>query len=483
MKVRHVLYFVVSVIALLGLLMLLFPKDGVRINKNWVIYFPSFEEFFFSDNRNKINTDSLLQNQIDINEVLQEDLSFKELDIEELKKSLTTLEFPENNNNALDIFYAKLSKLSSESKIRIMHYGDSQIEGDRITAFLRNKFQSKFGGYGTGFCSPVAIYSQFSIKQSNSANWLRYNGFAYSENYSPHKKYGAMIAYNRFAPISDSLTWKATTKHSAWLEFSESDIAYPNTKKFRDISIFYGNSMAKTQIIIKSNGETLKIDSLNSGDDLFVYTFHSDSYLTNLRLEFEGYDSPDFYTISFEDNTGIYIDNIALRGSSGTVFTSTDASLLAKSFSYLGVDLFILQFGGNTVPYIEDKKGAEGYANSFYYQITFLKSIVPDACFIVIGPSDMSLKIKDDYTSYPNLENIINELKKATHRAGGVYWDMYKAMGGKNSMVSWVNANPQLAGPDYVHFTPQGTSVISNMFYNALIINYTEYLERVKNAK
>ncbi len=396
---------------------------------------------------------------------------------------ITPLEFPANNPKALDKFFAKLSNLDEEGKIRIMHYGDSQIEGDRITGFIRSKLQARFGGFGMGLCSPVAIYSQYSMKQSDSQNWYRYNGFGYSDNYSPHKKYGPMIAYDRFAPPTDSTWKKSSTKYSAWLNFTKSDIGYSNTAKFRKVSVYYGNARAKTKITIKSGDQVLATDSLNSGDDLFVYTYTSTSYLDNVKIEFEGYDSPDFYGISFEDETGIYVDNIALRGCSGTIFTTTDGGLLAKTFSYMGVDLFILQFGGNTVPYIEDKKAAEQFANYFYYQMAFIKNVVPDACIIVIGPSDMSVKIKDYYVTYPNLENIVDELRKATHKAGGVYWDMYTAMGGKNSMVAWVNANPQMAGTDYTHFTPYGTTIISNMFYNAFILEHTAYNERMKNEK
>ena len=32
-------------------------------------------------------------------------------------------------------------------KVRIMHYGDSQIEGDRISGRLRERLQKEFGGY------------------------------------------------------------------------------------------------------------------------------------------------------------------------------------------------------------------------------------------------------------------------------------------------------------------------------------------------
>jgi hypothetical protein len=59
---------------------------------------------------------------------------------------------------------------------------------------------------------------------------------------------------------------------------------------------------------------------------------------------------------------------------------------------------------------------------------------------------------------------------------------MYEAMGGKNSMPSWVLADPQLAGSDYTHFTPRGARIISEFFYKALIIEYETYNnQKIKN--
>lgn len=478
MKAKNVLFFVWGVIAMLAVVMMIFPKDGIQITKNFILYFPSFQEMFFLKKDIKSSTKNIIYEQEELENLMDDD----DYDIEKIKDKITPLDFPSNNLNALDRFFEKLENESSKSKVRIMHYGDSQIEGDRISAFVRYKLQSKFGGYGCGFLSPVNIYSQFSIKQNSSLNWIRFNGFGYGDYYSKHDKYGPLISFCRFAPQVDTPYYKTQSSYSAWVEFYESDLAYSNTKKFRDLIIFYGNSQEKVKIQIKNNNNILVIDSLEKGPGPYIYKYTSPEYLSGLKIEFEGYDSPDIYGISFEDETGIVLDNIALRGSSGTVFTTTNKELLAKSYNILGVDLFILQFGGNAVPYILDKKSAQDFANYFYYQIAFLKTVVPDACFIVIGPSDMSVKDKDQYITYPNLENIISELKKATNKAGAIYWDMYKAMGGKNSMIAWVNSNPQLAAPDYVHFTPQGTQIVANMFYNALIYEYNNYKNRQKST-
>ncbi len=480
MKAKHVLFFIVGVIAILGAIMFTFPKDGIRLNDEWVLFFPTFDEMFLEEDVPTVDTDSIVKNQVNIDSLMPIDDTTKEIDIEEIKKLITPLEFPKDNPEALDKFFAKLDDIKNENKIRITHYGDSQIEGDRITGFLRNKLQGRYGGFGMGLCSPVAVYSQFSIKQEDSGNWYRYTGFGAIDPSVEHEKYGQMIAFNRFAPLTDSTWEQPLTKYSAWLDFKKSEIAYGNTRKFKEITIYYGNSKSSVKMNIISDGEVIASDSLYSGDTLFVYTYKSPDYLENVKFEFEGYDSPDIYAISFEDETGIYVDNIALRGSSGTIFTTTDGSLVAQTFAYMGTDLFILQFGGNSVPYVEDLPNAVSYANYFYYQLAYIKSAVPNACVIVIGPSDMSKKVKDDFETYPNLQNIVDELRKATHKAGFVYWDLYTAMGGYNSMVAWVNADPPLAGTDYTHFTPYGTSIVSNMFYNAFILEFTSYTERLK---
>ena len=47
------------------------------------------------------------------------------------------------------------------------------------------------------------------------------------------------------------------------------------------------------------------------------------------------------------------------------------------------------------------------------------------------------------------------------------FWDLYEAMGGKNSMVAWVNKG--LAQKDYTHFSFKGAKYVGEMFYEAII--------------
>ncbi|MGB1123470.1 MAG: hypothetical protein ACPG08_08085, partial [Flavobacteriales bacterium] len=49
---------------------------------------------------------------------------------------------------ALGNFFAALNAPARKPAIHVLHYGDSQIEGDRITGHLRNAWQSVWGGSG-----------------------------------------------------------------------------------------------------------------------------------------------------------------------------------------------------------------------------------------------------------------------------------------------------------------------------------------------
>ena len=61
---------------------------------------------------------------------------------------------------------------AKSQKIRIIHYGDSQIEGDRMSNYLRTVLQKKFGGYGVGLIPAIQTIPSASIGQKCTKNLL-----------------------------------------------------------------------------------------------------------------------------------------------------------------------------------------------------------------------------------------------------------------------------------------------------------------------
>ena len=144
------------------------------------------------------------------------------------------------------------------------------------------------------------------------------------------------------------------------------------------------------------------------------------------------------------------------------------------------VRLIILQYGGNTMPYMKTDKSISQYRVSIEKQINHIRSQAPDAKILFIGPSDMSTNIQGKMQTYPHLPTMVDSLRTAANNAGAAYWDMYAAMGGSGSMAKWVKEVPALAGSDYIHFTPLGAEKMGGMLYESLMLYYEYYKLRKK---
>ena len=172
--------------------------------------------------------------------------------------------------------------------------------------------------------------------------------------------------------------------------------------------------------------------------------------------------------MSLESATGIIVDNIPMRGCSGNIFTKIDSTQLSDFYKATNTRLIILQFGGNMIPQTENPSTISGYVRTtLRQQVRYIRSCAPEASILFVGPSDMSTNIDGQMTTYPLVPYMDKLLKKMAAEEQIAYWSMYDAMGGKDSMVRWVEVG--LAGSDYVHFTRAGANKVGKMLYEWLM--------------
>lgn len=471
-KPFYTLIFLLTVGVIMALMALIFPEKGISISNDINLSFVSLTDFFEEDTVETINVDELLQSY----EEPFDSASFKDsIKVYEwnVRQQKLRIQYAEGNSQKLNkLFNYLYNYKKGSSKVRIIHYGDSQIEGDRISSYFRDKLQKEYGGYGPGYVPAKTVVPSMSIKQSQSENWLRYTVFGKKDTTVHHKNYGIYGIFSRFTPYNDD---DLSDTVNAWIELEPSHLGYGKTRTYKTLEMLYGNVQEPFRLVIK-NEDSVFVDTLLKADGVANhFTLRFKSTPKKLRLEFESTISPDIYGLRLENSTGVSVDNVAMRGSSGTVFKKIDRLQLSRQFTQAKPKLLLLQYGGNTVPYIKSKKDAENYGRWFKGQINYLKSLNPNCDIIVIGPSDMATKVKTEFVTYPFLEAVRDELKKATLEAGCGFWDIYEVMGGANSMASWVNTDPPLAGKDYVHFTPRGAKHIAELFYDAIEKDFEDY--------
>lgn len=356
----------------------------------------------------------------------------------------------------LSRFFERARSLpKSGGKLRVLHYGDSQIETDRITNYLRNEMQKRFGGAGAGWVPAVEVVPTGAVKQSASDNWKRYTIYG---------KLDASVNHSRYAPLGTFATYDSS---EAELRFKKSSMAYGRAANFEQVKLLYGNYTREAKLTVFLGDSLFSSHRLPVDSAQRTLTWALSSNASELRFVFDG--GPiECYAMGFEGNSGIQVDNIGMRGSSGTIFRKMDRSQLSRRLREDPVGMVILQYGGNTVPYVKDSIAAENYGRWMQSQIRLFQEILPETPILLIGPSDMAHKVGDAFVTYPMLETVRDELKKAAFETGCGYWDLYEVMGGHNSMQAWVTADPPLAGTDYVHFTPKGALRVAELLVRAL---------------
>jgi len=497
MKPYHVFITFLSLLLIIALIAWFFPSNGIRIAPNVVIQFPSLKELTRQEQKEYKDISEIVDNipPIDtIAPVIEDTLTQVETDTVHAGKDTTPkppedtptrkpaprpqltdnpLQYPGGNPATLYPFFQSLKDLKDQQRlIRILHYGDSQIEGDRISSYIRNQLQKEFGGAGIGLIPVVLPHNtHISLRHAASKNWIRYTPLNMNKANFNHRRFGVMMSFSRFSSYYSHYQDKV---HEAAITIRESPLTFDLNNAFSRCRVFFGHNDKPFIVKMNYGNKTVEADMVPARDTLTELSWQIPPSVEAFTLTFQGNHSPDVYAMALDGQRGIALDNIPLRGSSGTRFTRTDTTFLRRMMEKLQVKMIIMHFGVNLVPGVKDDY--EFYEQRFYEQLNMFKSINEDVSIIVMGVTDMSKKTGGDYRSYPNIEKIRDAQKKAAFRANCAFWDTYQAMGGENSMPSWVFTNPPLARKDFTHFTYKGSVVMAKMFYKALMKDYHSFL-------
>ncbi|TND09800.1 MAG: hypothetical protein FD123_924 [Bacteroidetes bacterium] len=386
-----------------------------------------------------------------------------------------------HNEASVGVFRELYRDLSAAAKLdkplRILHYGDSQIEADRITGAFRNKVQERFGGFGAGLL-PVSEVSEARVNviREYSDNWEHYDLRLKKNKEVPDNCFGYACTVHRFSSLAKNAG--SNTYLESWLKLKSNSQSRLNERKAEHISIFYRNMFDNASYTIQSDTALLAQGELVKSNGFSVIrTKLPATDLGKLQVTLSATQSPDIFGISLDAANGVSVDNISLRGSSAIEFTNMDTLFLREQLAGINARLLIFQFGTNLVPNIV--KDYSYYEELFYKQLAMFRRIAPNTAIVVIGVPDMARKVKGKYVSYPNIEKVLAAQERAADRAGCAFWNLYKIMGGQNAMSTWVKNG--LANRDYTHFSNKGAEHVGTLLFDALIKDYERFNRQEKD--
>jgi lysophospholipase L1-like esterase len=447
-------------------------------NREGLQYVGLREVFDFGSGGAPARTDSVVENlyaQRDQAAVTDPGTEASEASTPKLRKARDTTRHPKLVNpgelgqgSELDAFFQALAALEHQGVdelFRIAHYGDSQIEGDRISRFLRDSLQKRFGGNGMGYIPFQEPAERFRINREREGFWRRMTFF---QNKYAAERYGPSGAVFKIDP-PDSLPDPPPPPYTSRCRFSWSEAV-----TFDRAKLLYGQSDGPWRLRT-ALGDTLFRDTTIRRSSAFnILPLQVTAADGQLDVEIQAKRSPELYGLMLDPDTGLQVDNFGMRGSSGYGHLHMKKPLIAEELQRLNYRLIILQFGGNVVPYADELDWAY-FEHATYSTIRRLQDACPNASIMVVSVSDQARKVKGEYRSYPTIPRLRSVQLRAAKRAGVAFFDLYKAMGGPGSIISWVRHKPALAGYDYAHFTRAGQRLVANLLLRRLIGTYEDY--------
>lgn len=462
MKSHKILLFIAIVIALLASICVLFPKDGITVcGKS--LHFPTLTKILNPERQ--VDLDSLMAAkdlQLQEHNDLMDSINFFSAQID---SSNLRFWFPNNDPSFFDSFFERAAKPQGRT-LRVLHYGDSQIEMDRLSCRLRVWMQNTFGGTGPGMMHAKTIIGSYAISQyAQGALTLQtcFGGDSLSMISRANGNYGPMVQCFHLGGGA-TIDFKAPTNQ----------YADERVKSYSTVGVVFNNRPGPLTVTLtdRIGGYTNTQQCEESG--VHTMWWKLDSASSSIHLSLSG--NADIYGVMLDGPEGVSVDNIPMRGCSGQQFCMINQDQLAAAYSQMNIGLIILQFGGNSVPYLKGTKSISTYCQNIGRQIDRIHECCPEAKILFIGPSDMSTTINGELQTYRDMEDIISGLRDTALAHNAAYWSIYHAMGGHNSMLAWNTKG--WAGSDYIHFTGKGAVVMGDMLADAFDRIHTLYLMR-----
>lgn len=430
------------------------------------------------------------------------------------------------NNDALEVFYQKIAKLERGEidKVSIVHIGDSHIQADFWSGWLRRLFQYRFGSAGRGFVFPFGLaesHNPLDIKTTSNTNW-QYHRNIYKKGPAMGIS-GASIATDKAdfyieLTIKDSLVSDKFDKITLFNNKGKSAFDFtlgkgdvkkadlkkiPVKRKYHRVrsgetlshlarkyhtsvrNLKYWNRLRTSRINI---GQRLKVSkpqyakpktpdfkrfaylaNTEYPDSVFMATLLLDEPVNQLVIKAEkildAQKETIIYGLVFENTTeqGVLYNAIGVNGATFNHYNK--ATHFFEQLKRLEADLVIVSLGTNES--LGSKLDNKVFSNQSALFFENLKEALPmSAVLVTTNPAVLK---KKKYKNEGN-EVVRKVLISQAMRGGFAYWDLQKIMGEKGAMENWQKT--KLARKDGVHFTRKGYKIQAELLFDAIMKGY-----------
>jgi lysophospholipase L1-like esterase len=354
-------------------------------------------------------------------------------------------------------FYQKLEKLltTGEGRINIVHIGGSHIQAGTFPGRIRTRLQQLDGemNAGWGFMFP------YRMARTNSpfGYYIRFNGKWQSCRNTQNRR-NCKIGVGGISAATSAPDTELTIllEDGNLLDY-----------RFNKIRVYYENNAENYRVSVDSS--LLKKVTKNEGYIDFEINEYVDSLTIKLKKDFNVEGDFVLYGITTESApNGFLYHSIGINGAHVPAFL--DCELFEEQLAVLQPDLVILGLGINDA--YGRRFSVSRFQQNYYGLIEKVRSAAPETAIIFTTNNDSYM-----YRRYVNKngEKVRNSMFEMSEKLYTGVWDMYSVMGGLNSVVLWEKNN--LAQRDKIHFTREGYLTLADLFFNALLNDFEQFVQ------
>lgn len=351
---------------------------------------------------------------------------------------------------ALVPFFEQLSHPPENMSLHILQYGDSHTASDDWVNQLRQDFQAKFGAGGPGYTlpgHPFLGYRRFDSRGNNSRGWST----------------GGIVT--RTDDGVDGLGGISLTSQSAGETVTL-------TVECEQLELHYLRQPGGGQLEFSVDGAPT--DTIDTDGEVGPSVYSHIAALGPHQYALRTLSSAPVRLFGWvaQNHTGVTYETLGLNGAEANRMLEWNPAILDPELVSRDPALIVLAYGTNEA--LSVKWTAEEYRAGLIEIIRRLRSAVPVASILLIGPPDCEHRTRGRRLPFPHLDQVIEIQRDVAQANGCAFWNWRAAMGGPGSVRQWVQAG--LGQGDYTHMTGAGYRAAGDMLFEELMAQYNRFL-------
>ncbi len=369
------------------------------------------------------------------------------------------------NVAAIDSFFRKIP-LTPRRKLKILHIGDSHIQADFPTGYIRERMQEMLGFGGRGLVFPykaAGTHAAYDYKTSCTGNW----------EYTRNTQREAVFDMGM---IGATIHTKDSTSSFKFI-FREGFIH----DNFTVLKLYVKQDSASFDFKLKTSATKMPIYV-----DCSDFTSPKPYFLISLSQSTDTIEVVMNKTNKRQNFFECYGMMIESRENSGVLYCSTGINgagyvsvlkqrLFEKHIAEFSPDLVILDLGAND--FYGGKFNATEMENNLVKIIDMIQRATPTTSIIISNSQDIQYRHRKDILE---CNDFMQMTKRVAEYRKCAFYNYYDVSGNCASMNLWYKRG--LAKPDKIHLTTPGYYAKGELYLNAILNSYVLWLQEKSDS-